>query len=229
MKQILCTILFICALGAQAQHDGGAPKRRFDDAFMHADSLLLDSLDAAHDKAVTDTKSPMTETALPWNVPMGVGAYGMDGCDPYFGGTYAPDWRLHEGLNAQFSLSVSAGIGKHAPKGVGFGQSAAFAYLFPVTDRLSFAAGIYASNMDWGRWRQTDVGMAGILAYRVNENINVYAYGAKTFMPRQNPFHFRHDPFPLPWDQPRDRIGAAAEFKIGKNAMIGVSVEHRSY
>ena len=31
------------------------------------------------------------------------------------------------------------------------------------------------------------------------------------------------------WDNPKDRFGVAAEFKIGKNAMIGVSVERRTY
>ena len=115
---------------------------------------------------------------------------------PFASGVYGSGWRLHKGLNAQFSLSVSAGLGKHAPKGVGFGQSAAFAYVLPLNSRFSIAAGIYAANMNWGSWRQTDVGFAGVLAYRVNENINLYAYGSKTFMPRNNPFAFRHDPFP---------------------------------
>lgn len=215
-------------MAAYAQQTDGPPKRHFEDAFMHPDTLATDTLDGMRHGGTWQSELQGIDT-LPWNVPMGIGGYGLDGCDPYWGGTYAPSWRLHEGLNAQFGLSVSAGLGKHAPKGVGFGQTAAFAYLFPVTNKLSVAAGIYAANMDWGRWRQTDVGVAGTLAYQVNENINVYAYAAKTFMPRQNPFQFRHDPFPLPWDRPRERFGAAAEFKIGKNAMIGVSVEHRSY
>lgn len=166
---------------------------------------------------------------LPWQMPVEIGGYGFDGCAPFASGVYGSGWRLHKGLNAQFSLSVSAGLGKHAPKGVGFGQSAAFAYVLPLNSRFSIAAGIYAANMNWGSWRQTDVGFAGVLAYRVNENINLYAYGSKTFMPRNNPFAFRHDPFPVFYDRPRDRIGAAAEFKIGNNAVIGVSVEHRSY
>lgn len=197
-------------------------EREFDDAFVHADTLAADSLD----KALTDSAS----LTLPWNVPvLDIGGFGLDGCSPFYSGMYGSSWRLHEGFNAQFSLSLSAAFGKHAPKGVGFGQTAAFAYLKPITSKLSLAAGVYATNMDWGPWRQTDVGFAGIVAYQVNEHINLYTYGSKTFMPRQSDFRFRPDPFPFYLDRPRDRIGAAAEFKIGKNAMIGISVERSSY
>lgn len=229
LKQIF---LWLClafgALPLAAQTNGEAQKRDFDDAFMHPDTLVASPTTDVHTELLPTADSLVIET-LPWQMPVELGGYGFDGCAPFASGVYGSGWRLHKGLNAQFSLSVSAGLGKHAPKGVGFGQSAAFAYVLPLNSRFSLAAGVYAANMNWGSWQQTDVGFAGVLAFKVNENINLYAYGSKTFMPRQNPFAFRHDPFPLFYDQPRDRIGAAAEFKIGKNAVIGVSVEHRSY
>ena len=134
-------------------------------------------------------------------------------------------WRLHQGFNAQLGLSVTAGIGKGAPRGVGFGQTAAFAYVFPLSKKVSIAAGIYAHNMDWGAYRSTDVGLAGTLAYRPSERVSLYLYGAKSFMPRGD--RGRYGYFGEPWyDNFKDRIGAAAEFKIGENASIGVSVEY---
>ncbi len=134
-------------------------------------------------------------------------------------------WRLHEGLNAQVGLSVTAGIGKGAPRGVGFGQTAAFAYVLPLSKKVSFAAGVYARNMDWGAYRSTDVGIAGTLAYRPSDRVSLYLYGTKSFMPRGD--RGRYGYFGEPWyDNFKDRIGAAAEFKIGDNASIGVSLEY---
>lgn len=193
------------------------------------DSLQTDSLQALPtDYTHGFAPAPLTDRS--WFMPVSVfGGYGLDGLAPY-GSLYGGDWRLHQGFNAQLSLSASVAFGKHAPRGVGFGQTAAFAYLAPLTSRLSIGAGIYANNMDWGAWRRTDVGLGGMLAYQLTDRINLYAYGSKTFLPRDTYNNqMRRDPFPLFLDQPRDRIGAAAEFKIGNNAMIGVSIERRSY
>lgn len=222
---ILSLFALTAPICAEAQTDNQVQHREWDDAFMkmHRDSLAADadSLSLAGEKA--------NELSLPWNTPMvNMGGYGLGGYAPYVGGDFG--WRLHEGFNAQFGMSLTAGLGKHSPRGVGFGQSAAFAYVMPLTKKLSFAAGITATNFDWGSWRRTDVGVGGVLAYKVNENINVYAYGQKSFLPKQTSLYpWRREPFPVFFDIPRDRIGAAAEFKIGEKAMIGVSVEHVSY
>lgn len=228
-KYILSIVLFCMAvLGVKAQTDL-SQRRQWNDAFIeqqrqiYRDSLMRDSLSLAGKAA--------NELSMPWNTPVvnmggyGLGSYGY----PYTGADFG--WRLHEGFNAQFGMSVSAGLGKHAPKGVGFGQTAAFAYVHPLTNKLSIAAGIMATNFKWGAWQRTDVGIGGVLAYQVNDNINVYLYGQKNFLPNNNNFfgRFRTDPFPCFFDQPNSRIGAAAEFKVGKNTMIGVSVERRSY
>ena len=222
MKQILLTLwLCLIAVSLKAQTDLPAHP-----------TTLPDTLLATKAANACCSLPPATDSlslSLPWSVPLSFAGYGLDGCHPAYGGLYGPQWRLHEGFNAQLGLSVSAAFGKHAPKGVGFGQHAAFAYVLPVTSRFSVAAGIYAGNLDWGPWRQTDVGISGVLAYRLNERINLYAYGSKSFLPRQSAFRFRRDPVPVFLDRMRDRIGAAAEFKIGNNATIGVSVEHSSY
>ena len=232
MKQKLILIigmLLLMVQGAVGQTDL-SQRRQWNDAFIeqqrqiYRDSLMRDSLSLAGKAA--------NQLDMPWNTPMvdmggyGLGAYGY----PYAGNDFG--WRLHEGFNAQFGMSMSAGLGKHAPKGVGFGQTAAFAYVHPITNKLSIAAGLMANNFKWGAWQRTEVGIGGVLAYQVNDNINVYLYGQKNFLPRNTDFwgpYYRRDPFPVFFDQPNSRIGAAAEFKVGKNAMIGVSVERRTY
>lgn len=226
MKQLfLCLCLLGLVVPLRAQTDGreyGTPLQHTGPAELPSDTLAVraDSLSLSGGEA----------SGLYLDVPYALtGAYGLGGFAPYTLGSDGFDWRLHEGLNAQFSLSLSAAFGKHAPSGVGFGQTAALAYLAPITPKLSVAAGLYASNTDWGAWSRTDVGVGAALAYQLNDCVNLYAYGSKTFMPRFSGRRMAAEPFPLFIDVPRDRIGAAAEFKVGKNAMIGVSVERTSY
>ncbi len=216
---IIMGMLFVHAAYAQSEQ----PVLRADSVAVESASDSLETLPLAGRAAqfALDTRAFAPELTI--------GGYGLGGLSPWSTAFDGTSWRLHEGFNAQFGMSVSAGLGKHSPKGVGFGQSAAFAYVYPVTPKLSFAAGLFATNYDWGSWRRTDVGVAGIVAYEVNDRINLYAYGSKSFLPKNDGFRFRRDPFPVFLEQARDRIGAAAEFKIGNNAMIGVSVERASY
>lgn len=223
MKHLfLCFLSFLTFCMVHAQTTDESQHRKWDDAFLHAssDTLHTDTLSLAGDAAA--------RLSLPCYMPdYTLGAYGLGGIIPY---DYANAWRLHEGFNAQFGLSLTAGLGKHAPKGVGFGQTAAFAYVVPINSRLSIAAGLSAANFDWGMWRMTNVGVGGVLAYKVNEVVNLYAYGQKSFLPRATTYgQLSKMPFPVFYSLPSSRIGAAAEFKIGKNAMIGISVERRDY
>ncbi len=235
MKQFLIALFCLIGsfVGLHAQTDIPAQRRIWDDAYMQEQRRQYDSLMA--DTIPLAAQAANERLNLRWNNPSlglggyGLGAYGLGG----WGSAYGLDnfgWRLHEGFNAQFGLSLSAGLGKHAPSGVGFGQTAAFAYVAPLTKKLSVAAGLFATNYDWGSWRSTNVGIGGVLAYQVNDKISLYAYGQKTFLPQKSLFsEFHRNPFPAFFDQPRDVIGAAAEFKIGENAMIGISVERRTY
>lgn len=233
MKYLLIFVCFVAAaIGAQGQTEGTAQKRDFDDAFRRAaaDSTVLQAENTS--ARAESLAAPADSTlSLPWVTPaLTLGGYGIGGYTPWGDWAGGSSWRLHEGFNAQLGLSVTAGLGKHAPRGVGFGQTAAFAYVAPLTAKLSVAAGVFATNMDWGSWRRTDVGFGGLLAYRLNERISLYAFGSKTFLPEQTTWNFqRRDPFPMFLDQPRDRLGVGAEFKVGENAMIGVSVERRTY
>lgn len=224
MKKLFIAFCFAFINGAlHAQTDNIAIRRQWDDVFMQA---ARDSLQrAATEHALPENDSLQINNACVPNLFYGPGAYGLGG-EAFGYNDFS--WRLHEGFNAQFGLSMTAGLGKHSPSGVGFGQTAAFAYVTPLTQKLTLAAGIFATNFDWGSWRRTDVGIGGALSYKVNDNVHLYLYGQKSFLPKLSG-QWRHDPFPLFFDRVKDRIGAAAEFKIGQNAMIGINVEHRSY
>ena len=71
--------------------------------------------------------------------------------------------------------------------------------------------------------------MTGIVGYRLSEAVSLYAYGSKSFLPTDRRFRFRQPLAPTYLFEPKERIGAAAEFKLGENAVIGVSVEHNKY
>ena len=155
------------------------------------------------------------------------GSAGLDGCCGWCGGLYGIGWRLHEGFNAQLGLSTSFGVGRNRMKGVGFGQSAAFAYALPIGKRWSVAASLYAQNMDWGNYHLRDVGVGAVAAFRATERINLYGYVTHSFVrPDWQRAGCLYSPF---MDYVRTRVGAMAEFKIGENTFIGISLEHDRY
>ncbi len=205
-------LLLLAALPALMRAQTGADDRPAT-SVATADSLAADSLAGL---AYTGLDLPLLD----------LGAPGLDGCAPWDYGLYGPTWRLHEGFNAQFALSLTAAFGHGAPSGVGFGQSAALAYALPLGKRFDVAAGVYAAHLDWGGYQRTEGGFAALLRYRLTDRVSLYAYGSKRFLPTR---HLRQDFFPLYLPAPKDRIGAMAEFKIGSNAMIQVSVERNSY
>lgn len=145
--------------------------------------------------------------------------FGMYGITP-FDYNFAT-WELHKGFNASIGLNVTFSPSKWAPSGVGFGQDFAFMYAVPVSDRLSIAAGLYATNMDWGFLRYRNVGFAGVAAYRLTDKISIYAYGNESFMPNRPAYWY-----PLPNYTP-DRIGGMVNFKLGESSSISIGVEGR--
>lgn len=143
--------------------------------------------------------------------------YGVSPFDYYGFGT----WELHKGFNASVGMNLTFSPSKYAPSGVGFGQDAAFLYAVPLSKRISIAGGLYASNMDWGRYNYRTIGVAGIAAFKVNKRISIYAYGNKSLMPKRSPFYY-----PLPDFSP-DRLGGLVNFKLGESSSISVGIEAR--
>lgn len=171
--------------------------------------------------------APIPYTWTPYSTTSWMHGVGLDGCYGWGGGLYGMGWRLHEGFNAQLGLSTSFGVGRNRMKGVGFGQSAAFAYALPLGKRWSVAASLYAQNMDWGNYHLRDVGVGAVAAFRATERINLYGYVTHSFVrPDWQRTGCLYSPF---MDYVRTRVGAMAEFKIGENTFIGISLEHASY
>ena len=137
---------------------------------------------------------------------------------------YMSPWQLHEGFNAQLGMSVTAGFGKHMPRGVGFGSNAAFVYAMPFGERLAFAGGVNMQTLDWGGWKMRNASVFGVAAYRLNERMNVYAFGEKSLVPGgrrlRNCTGFGED-----------RWGGAVDFKLGDHVFVqfGVSQSRMDY
>ncbi len=130
---------------------------------------------------------------------------------------YMSPWQLHEGFNAQLGMSVTAGFGKHSPRGVGFGSNAAFVYAYPLGSRLSVAGGVRMQTLDWGGWKMRNASVFGVAAYKVNENVNVYAFGEKSLTPDKR--RFRNYP-----DFAEDKWGGAVDFKLGDHVFVQFGV-----
>ncbi len=214
---VLTALFCLTATAQEIQEEETFPKE--------IPSLPSDS--AAADCSTGTTLSlPLPDMATPF---LGLSAPGFCGLSPWTSGLDGTSWRLHEGFNAQLSMSLTAAFGHNAPSGVGFGQGAAFAYAMPLSKKFAAAVGLYATNMDWGAWHQTDGGVAATLQYRLSDAVSLYAYGAKTFLPEHKRRAGYGWFYPYYLMNPDNRIGAMAEIKIGNKAMIQVSVERQGY
>ena len=209
MKQfIVCVLIVQCffSLSIQAQSEKASWEWRERDSI----SSEMPPVEVEGDSAYVQQKvSPLFS-------PIG-SQWGLYGIVPFY---YHPlSWQLHEGFNASVGLNVTFSPDSYAPSGVGFGQDAAFMYAFPVNNRLSVAAGLYANNMDWGFYNYKNVGFAAVATYRLTDKISIYAYGNKSFMPKRSLYYY-----PLPNFTP-DRIGGMVNFKLGESASISIGVE----
>ena len=200
------------------------PERTAVDSFRCP--LAVDSLQPEGLKPM-DLYAPLPYVWTPYSPSSWMHGVGLDGCGGWGGGLYGLGWHLHEGFNAQLGLSTTFGVGPGRIKGVGFGQSAAFAYALPLGKRWSVAASLYAHNMDWGHYHLRDVGVGAVAAFQATDRINLYGYVTHSFMqPNGQRTGYLYSPF---MDYVRTRVGAMAEFKIGENAIIGISLEHARY
>lgn len=138
---------------------------------------------------------------------------------------YVSPWQLHSGFNAQLGMSVSVGLGKHSPRGAGIGSDATFMFAQPLGRRLAIAAGVGMHTLGWCGWRQRDASLLGVAAYRVNDFVDIYAFGEKSLVPGARR-SFRNYP-----GFAEDRWGGAASLKLGEHVFVqfGVSQSRRSF
>lgn len=180
------------------------------------------------DETTDTTACAATHTAW-W--PIGpftdVAAPGLYGFSPLYGGWGGASMRLHEGFNVSLGMSLTIPFGKNAPRGVGFGRDITLAYVKPLSERWTLAAGVYAAGMSFGGWNDNEVGLSAALAYQLSDRVTLYGYGTKSLL---SPARWRADGV-LPWMYrvPKDRFGAMAEWKPTESLMIQVSVEKHNY
>ncbi len=136
---------------------------------------------------------------------------------------YMGDWQLHSGLNAQLGTSVTVGFGKHSPRGAGIGTHAAFLYAVPFGQRFSVAAGVGTETLDWGRMKIRNAELMGVAAYKVNDFVNVYAYGSKSLLDESQ---CRMSPYR---SFGKERWGGAVDFSLGRNVFVQFGIEQARY
>lgn len=147
---------------------------------------------------------------------------GTGGCDAFA-------MPLHEGFNAQFSLSAIMGMGEHTPSGVGFGRDVQMAYAAPLKGGLSYTLGASATSMDWGGLCYHQVGIGGSLNAAVSDKVLLTLTGYKGL---SNPTGRLADfNSCLPWwsDGLDHYIGASALVKVSDFFYFQVSVGTASF
>lgn len=179
---------------------------------VQPDSLVCSPISVSNDSLYVPLQSPVVESGI-------YRPFGLYGIIPF--GYGFSTWELHKGFNASIGLNLTFSPSRYAPSGVGFGQDAAFMYAVPVSNRISIAGGLYASNMNWGFVNYQQVGIAGVAAFQLTDRISFTAYGVKSLTPQRPQYYY-----PLPNYNP-DRFGGMFNFKIGESAAISIGVESR--
>ncbi len=124
---------------------------------------------------------------------------------------------VHEGLNAQISLSAMTGIGHHSPKGVGFGRDISLVYASPLGKQLTYTLGATTAGIQWGGCHYNQAGIGGTLNYEVNDRVSLSLAGYKDLVRPEGPLPYRYG-------VQRDySVGASAFFKLLQNVFIQVS------
>lgn len=130
---------------------------------------------------------------------------------------YISPWKLHSGLNAQLGMDISIAFGRHSGSmPVGIGTTAAIAYAMPLSERISAAGGLITRSLDFGSWRERRLSVFGMATYRLNDFVNISAFGSRTVMPKGYPRHY------LPSSE--ETWGGAAEFSLGRGAFLQIGV-----
>ncbi len=156
--------------------------------------------------------SPFDFYHFPMRSSVGIGGYG------------AFPMPLHEGFNAQFSLSAIMGLDHHSPSGVGFGRDVQMAYATPIKGMFSYTLGLSASLLDWSGLNYHQVGIGGSLNAAVSDRVLLTLIGYKGLSNptgRLSDFHSC-----LPWwqDGIDHYVGASALVKVSDFLFFQVSV-----
>lgn len=193
-KLIFLWLLLLSVAGAAAQTEGVAVQR---------------APQGAVPAELTDSVAADSCAEVPF-CPFGMGWNGWNG----YGCNVFP---LHEGFNAQVSMSATVGLGGRHPSGVGFGRDLNLAYASPLNRRLTYAVAANTSQFNWGSFHYNQAGVGGALNYAANDKVSFSVEGYKNLV---RPRSF------LPFDGTRcdSYVGGALNVKWSDNVFIQVSV-----
>ena len=223
MKQVMLYLFCIVCTSAMAQNKINTQTPRKTATTSQASTAAKTTQDLTEDtiSASSVDKDKIADVALPH--PSGATRHLINA-------NYRNNmpWGLHKGLNAQFGLSLTAGFGKYAPRGVGFGQHVALTYALPLNKHWSLAAGLYADHLNWDGNNMTNAGVSALLSYQVNEKLCLYAYGEKNFFSGHRPATLFYGPYSY-FNTPSERLGVGAEYKVNETLTLGLNFEHAEY
>ena len=155
-----------------------------------------------------------------------------------------PEWRLHKGLNVNFSTSVFANFGGGSHHGAGFTQDIALQYVTNLSPKATLAIGGYFNNLTWGGDNYTSAGITALLGYRFNEHWSAYAFVQKAFTSNNyaqlglchpywggygygfaQPLGFGYAPYYGYNSRMMDRIGGGVRYEWGNHNTLEIQVE----
>ena len=152
------------------------------------------------------------------------GVMPLHGLYPYYTGSYNT-WDLHSGLNVNIGMRAMMEFGKNSLSGVGIGENVALMYAgtFKRVPRLSYAAGIYVDNINWGNYTSRSAGLSAMLGYQIDEHWSTFAYVQKSLV--------HSNTFCRPWNYhgaevAKDAIGAALRYNFSPGTFIQLNVEY---
>ena len=128
-------------------------------------------------------------------------------------------------MNVNVGFRAMAQFGKNALHGVGIGESAAMMYAgtFKNAPRLSYGAGLYMDNVNWGSSTSRSVGLTAMLGYKISERWNAFLYGQKNIVNSNTftqPYYLRAN------ELAKDAVGAAIRYNVAPGSYIQMNIEY---
>lgn len=145
---------------------------------------------------------------------------------------------LHQGLNAEVGLGVRVGFGKRNPwKGASFFTTLTALYAMPLSKdgRWTAAVGGYYDNYRLWNSRVNQLGLMGLVDYRLNERLNLSAFLMHDFGLEDGMFSARSSSAPsllcmnpcypyMALGMPVTTIGANLGIKLSETAAISIGI-----
>jgi hypothetical protein len=125
---------------------------------------------------------------------------------------------LHQGLNVSLGASAFATFGKNVPHSGGFSQNIDLNYVAPITrdGKIWTSFGGYMNHTNWGSDNYYDVGLHGMLGYKIDDHWEAYIYGQLSVSNNYNKYYYsNYGPYGLLGFYPGYGMGGFPVYGIG--------------